>query len=178
MDMNAGYYIEQLNLSPHPEGGYYKETYRSKGKIRTELMKGIVAERNFCTAIYFLLEKNNFSAFHRIKSDELWHFYAGDALEVVEITKQGELKITVLGPHLDKGQVFQYMVPAGNWFGSRLIHQSNSEGGVKKGGEFSLVGCTVSPGFDFLDFEMGNREELIEKYPAHEKIIKELTRTI
>lgn len=159
-------YIVLLQLAPHPEGGYYKETYRSKGKIKTELLPGIVAERNFSTAIYFLLEKNNFSAFHRIKSDELWHFYAGDPLEVIEITKNGELKITELGPNVASGQVFQYMVPAGNWFGSR----------VKAGGEFSLVGCTVSPGFDFLDFEMGSRGSLLKEFPQYKEIIGSLTR--
>ncbi len=118
-------------------------------------------ERNFSTAIYFLLEKDNFSAFHKIKSDELWHFYAGDSLEVIEITADGELKITELGP-----DNFQYCVPAGNWFGSR----------VKKGGSFSLVGCTVAPGFDFKDFEMAKRDELLKEFPGHANIIGELTR--
>ena len=166
MKMNADYYVKHLGLLPHPEGGYYKETYRSKGKIKTGLLPGIVAERNFSTAIYFLLEKNNFSAFHRIKSDELWHFYAGDPLEVIEITKKGELKITVVGREIMNGQTFQYMVPSGHWFASR----------VKKGGEFSLVGCTVSPGFDFLDFEMADRDSLVKEFPVQEEIIRMLTR--
>lgn len=154
--MNAAHYIKTLELLPHPEGGYYKETYRSEGTI--PLTQG---ERNYSTAIYFLLEKNNFSAFHKIKSDELWHFYAGDILEVIEITASGELKITELGP-----DHFQYCVPAGNWFGSR----------VKQGGSFSLVGCTVAPGFDFKDFEMAERSNLTKEFPQHTFIIGELTR--
>lgn len=154
--MNAQHFIKTLNLLPHPEGGYYKETYRSAESIPLKHGK-----RNHSTAIYFLIEHNNFSAFHKIKSDELWHFYAGDVLEVIEITNSGELKITELGP----GN-FQYCVPAENWFGSR----------VKQGGSFSLVGCTVAPGFDFADFEMAKREDLIKEHPDYEKIIKELTR--
>ncbi len=154
--MDAQHYIKTLSLLPHPEGGFYKETYRSLEKI--SLKHG---ERNYSTAIYFLLEKNNFSAFHKIKSDELWHFYSGDTLEVIEITSEGKLKITDLGP----GN-FQYCVPAGNWFGSR----------VKAGGNFSLVGCTVAPGFDFADFEMAERENLLKEFPEHADVIKELTR--
>jgi predicted cupin superfamily sugar epimerase len=154
--MDAQYYIKTLSLLPHPEGGFYKETYRSSETI--PLKNG---DRNYSTAIYFLLEKNNFSAFHKIKSDELWHFYAGDILEVIEITTEGKLKITELGP----GN-FQYCVPAGNWFASR----------VKEGGDFSLVGCTVAPGFDFKDFEMAQQKQLMQLYPQYEKLIKELTR--
>lgn len=154
--MNAEHYINTLKLLPHPEGGYYKETYRSEEIVDLERGK-----RNCSTSIYFLLEEGNFSAFHKIKSDELWHFYAGDTLEVIEITKDGKLKITELGP-----DNFQYCVPAGNWFGSR----------VTKGGKFSLVGCTVAPGFDFADFEMAERENLMKEFPLHEQLIKELTR--
>lgn len=155
--MNAQHYIKTLELLPHPEGGYYKETYRSSASLI--LPQG---ERNYSTAIYFLLEDGNFSAFHKIKSDELWHFYAGDVLEVIEITNDGKLKITELGP-----TNFQYGVPAGHWFGSR----------VKKGGTFSLVGCTVAPGFDFSDFEMAEREKLLHAFPQHKNIINSLTRT-
>jgi predicted cupin superfamily sugar epimerase len=155
--MDAKHYIKTLNLTAHPEGGYYKETYRSPIHIDTSNGK-----RSASTAIYFLLEEGNFSAFHKIKSDELWHFYEGDALEVIEVTSKGELKITELSKNN-----FQYCVPAGHWFGSR----------VKNGGKFSLVGCTVSPGFDFADFEMAQKEKLIIEFPLYEKIIKELTRS-
>lgn len=159
--------VKQLELLPHPEGGYYKETYRSAGKISAEALPvEFGGERNFATAIYFLIEKNNFSALHRIKSDETWHFYAGDALEVIEIDERGHLKTTLVGNNLEKGEVFQYTVKAQRWFGSR----------VRTGGDFSLVGCTVAPGFDFADFEMGQRNELIVKYPQHQQIILLLTR--
>ncbi len=161
--MKASYFIEHLQLLPHPEGGYYKETYRSKETI---LFSGFSGERNFSTAIYFLLEENNFSAFHKINSDELWHFYAGDALEVIEITLSGELKLTAIGNDLENGEQLQYVVPANTWFASR----------VKKGGKFSLVGCTVAPGFDFKDFEMAKRDELVRSFPNHKEVIEKLTR--
>jgi uncharacterized protein len=145
--LNALYCIKHLDLIPHPEGGYYRETYRSDGIIKENCLGGFNGHRNYLTSIYFLLEYGNFSAFHRIKSDELWNFHAGDPLEVVEITPQGKLIVTDLGADLSNGNVFQYVVKAGNWFASR----------VKQGGTFSLVGCAVSPGFDFSDFEMEGR---------------------
>ncbi len=154
--MDSKYFIETLNLLAHPEGGYYKETYRSSGTVSTA-----TGNRNYSTAIYFLLEEGNFSALHKIKSDELWHFYTGDALEIIEITKTGNLKITELSE-----KNFQYCVPSGNWFGSR----------VEKGGKFSLVGCTVAPGFDFADFEMAKKDLLLKEFPQHSEIITELTR--
>jgi hypothetical protein len=160
--MNASTLIQQLQLLPHPEGGYYRETYRSEGSIDVNGKK-----RNYCTGIYFLLEKNNFSALHKIKSDELWHFYAGNPLEVIEIDPSGKLIINTLG---EKEQAcFQHCVKAGNWFGSRV-----KPGGATTAG--SLVGCTVSPGFDFEDFEMASAQKLIAEFPQHEQIIKSLTR--
>lgn len=159
--------IKLLELLPHPEGGYYKENYRSASTlIRETLPQGFSGNRNLSTAIYFLIEKNNFSALHKIKSDEIWHFYAGDALEVIEIDRDGNLRSTSIGTKLKEGEVFQYVVKANTWFGSR----------VKQGGAYSLVGCTVSPGFDFNDFEMAKQDELIKEFPQHKKIIKEMTR--
>ena len=160
-------YIKQLDLLPHPEGGYYKETYRSAEVIpQSGLPQSFSSARNFATAIYFLIKKNNFSALHKIKSDETWHFYAGDALEVIEITEEGTLIKTTVGNNIDGGEVFQYTVKANTWFGSR----------VKEGGNFSLVGCTVAPGFDFEDFEMASRVQLVIKYPDMKSTIVELTR--
>lgn len=153
--------VETYNLLPHPEGGYYKETYRSDELISTNS-----ESRNCSTAIYFLIEEGNFSALHRIKSDEIWHFYEGDALEVIEIDLQGKLIITQVGRDIKNGQTYQYTVKAGHWFGSRVL----------SGGQFSFVGCTVSPGFDFKDFVMAQRVELTNQYPQHAKIIAELTR--
>ena len=155
--MDARYYIEHLQLLPHPEGGFYRETCRAEGTT---------GDRNYATAIYFLLTAGNFSAFHRIKSDEVWHFYAGSGLIVAEIATSGELISTRLGANVRDGEVFQYTVKAGHWFGSYI---PDKEG-------FALVGCTVAPGFDFRDFEMAKRHELLETYPGFEAVIKKLTR--
>lgn len=165
MQNTVQHIVEHFQLQPHPEGGYYKETYRSEEKISSG-ENNFPNGRNYSTAIYFLIEKNNFSAFHRIKSDEIWHFYEGDALEVIEIDLQGNLIRTQVGRDLANGQIFQYTVKAGHWFGSRVL----------KGGEFSFVGCTVSPGFDFNDFELATRSELVKVFPLHQEIIAELTR--
>lgn len=159
--------ISVLDLKPHPEGGYYKETFRSDGKISDKSSSHHFPDgRHYATAIYFLIEKNNFSAFHRIKSDETWHFYDGDPLEVVEIDLSGNLMITSIGKNILQGETYQYTVKAGHWFASRVLH----------GGDFSFVGCTVSPGFDFNDFELAIRDELIQLYPQHREIILSLTR--
>ena len=159
--------IEQYSLEPHPEGGWYKQTYKSTEQIAAEALPGrFGAGRVFSTAIYFLLEKGNFSAFHRIKSDECWHFYAGDALIVYIIEQNGEVRTISLGNNLKKGQTFQYVVPAGCWFASRPA----------PGSRYCFVGCTVSPGFEFEDFELANADELVKMYPQHKGIIKELCR--
>lgn len=148
--------VKRFGLEPHPEGGFFKETYRAAGKF---------GERIFSTAIYFLLPEGKFSALHRIKSDEMWHFYLGGPLLVTEITSKGELIETRLGQNIAAGERLQYLVPAGNWFGARPI----------TGAGYSLVGCTVSPGFDFADFEMGQRDELKRLFPQHQSIIDTLT---
>jgi len=163
----ASYYIQHLQLQPHPEGGWYKETYRSGEKILAEgLPNRFSAARNFSTAIYFLLDDGNFSAFHRIKSDELWHFYAGGALEVFVLEDSGSLSVITLGPDIANGEVFQAVVKAGVWFASR----------PKAGVEYSLVGCTVAPGFDFDDFELAERDVLMREHPAHTDLVCALTR--
>lgn len=164
MQFSAIDYINNLELLPHPEGGYYKETYRSSSLI--EGNGAFPSGRAFATAIYFLIEANNFSAFHKIKSDETWHFYGGNALEVIELDTTGKLTSTVVGPDILNGQLLQYTVVAGNWFASRVLN----------GAPFSLVGCTVAPGFDFRDFEMAKRQELLQNFPIHSDIIIALTR--
>lgn len=158
--------ISKFNLLPHPEGGYFAETYRSPNQFDNNQNGDFPSKRNWSTAIYFLLVKDSFSAFHKIKSDEVWHFYFGSPIEVLEITPTGELKKTVLGTNFNQGEVFQYTVSAGNWFGSR----------VKQPGEFGFVGCTVAPGFSFEDFEMPTRQDLLLQFPQHKQIILELTR--
>lgn len=159
--------IQQYNLQPHPEGGWYKETYKSSEYIAANaLPERFNGSRTFSTAIYFLLEQKNFSAFHRIKSDECWHFYAGDPLLVYVIQASGTLDIIHLGNDIKKGQVFQHMVPANCWFASRPAPGSN----------FCFVGCTVAPGFDFNDFELADANTLSLLYPQYKNFIKKLCR--
>jgi predicted cupin superfamily sugar epimerase len=159
--------IQQLNLSPHPEGGWFRETYRSDEQVqKTALPDRFNDNRQLSTAIYFLIEKNNFSAFHRIKSDEVWHFYIGDTLNIHMLMPNGSLETVRLGNKLHAGDRLQYVVPANVWFASEPAEESS----------FSLVGCTVSPGFDFADFEMAAKKDLIQEFPQHQEIIQRLTR--
>jgi predicted cupin superfamily sugar epimerase len=162
-----GQLIERYKLEPHPEGGWYRQTYKCDEQIAAvALPERFGGARPFSTAIYFLLEQGNFSAFHRIKSDECWHFYAGDPLEVLVLFADGTLHTTLLGQDIDSGQLFQYIVPANCWFASRPA----------SGSIYSFVGCTVAPGFDFADFELASADELIQQFPQHEKLIRELAR--
>lgn len=159
--------IKQLELSPHPEGGYYKETYRSEGSIPQEALGAeYSSERSHSTGIYFLLTADNFSAFHRIHQDEMWHFYYGEPIRVHMIAPTGEYSYQDLGMDFSNGQVPQFVVPGGYWFASEV---SNNKG-------FGLVGCTVSPGFDFEDFELATRESLLDEFIEHEEVIRRLTR--
>ncbi len=163
---NSGYWIAKLRLEPHPEGGYFRQTYCAETMIaRDALPLGFGGARAASTAIYFLLEGKTFSAFHRLRSDEVWHFYAGAPLLVHVISPAGEYSCIHLGSDADAGQVFQAVVPAGSWFASH----------VEDWAAWALVGCTVAPGFDFADFEMGKREELAREYPEYREIIERLT---
>jgi uncharacterized protein len=167
VDENAQYWIDRLRLIPHPEGGYYRVTYQSSLTIVQDALPGVFhGDRSASTAIYFLLAELDFSAFHRIASDELWHFYAGSGLIVYVIDPDANYSELQLGNDFEAGEVFQEVVRAGCWFASRL----------KDPAGFALVGCTVAPGFDFADFEMAKRSELTAAYPKHRKLIEELTR--
>lgn len=164
---DADYLIDKLALTAHPEGGFFKETYCSDIVMKRDaLPKGYTRERPLLTAIYFLLKGDDFSAFHRLKSDELWHFYLGSSMTIWIIGLNGELNKIKLGNHMANNEVCQATIPAGCWFGAGLDDKES----------FSLVGCTVSPGFHFDDFELARREELVRTYPAHEDIIRMLTR--
>lgn len=154
-------WIRALELLPHPEGGWYRETYRSPLPVD---MGGV--ERSAATAIYFLLAGNHFSALHRIKSDEIWHFYAGSSLAVEGILADGSRQTWRVGLDLAAGDLPQAVVPAGTWFGAELIDKS----------AYALVGCTVSPGFDFADFELAERPALLARFPQHADLIARLTR--
>jgi uncharacterized protein len=166
MKKNAAYWINQLNLQKHPEGGWYKEIYRSKESFPAFLLhKDFNGTRDFSTSIYYLLEKDNFSAFHRIKSDELWHFYTGSSgVEIVTI-ENGTLLHYFLGNNPEKGECFQVIIPKNTWFAARLIN--------RKG--FALTGCTVSPGFHFDDFELAT-DKLLEDFPLYKIELKDFLR--
>ncbi|GAB4395194.1 MAG: hypothetical protein OHK0053_00840 [Microscillaceae bacterium] len=163
---SAQEWIAHLQLAPHPEGGYYRETYRS-----SECFTGtgdFPAARSWATAIYFLLTSDTFSAFHRIRADEMWHFYAGAPLDIYQLSPGGGLQTTRLGPEIQARQVLQAVVPAGVWFGAKLVHPAPEA--------YALVGCTVSPGFDFRDFELAQRQALTDIFPEQAALIAQLTR--
>ena len=163
----ADYFIQHLELQPHPEGGFYKETYRSAGMISVYCLPPyFTGDRHQSTAIYFLLPQGVFSAFHRIKSDECWHFYEGDTLLVHVINLEGEYQCIRLGKNILDGEVYQAVVPAGAWFASEPGPEST----------FALVGCTVAPGFDFADFEMANSINLGKEFPQYRSLIERLCR--
>ncbi|MFL9485223.1 cupin domain-containing protein [Chitinophagaceae bacterium LWZ2-11] len=167
MPLTVKQLVELYQLQPHPEGGYYKETYRSCESIATNgLPERFGGERQLSTAIYFLLDKGNFSGFHRIKSDECWHFYAGQTLYVHILHTNGQLETILLGNNPLSGERFQAVVPAGCWFASEPASET----------EYAFVGCTVAPGFDFTDFELAKADELSKEYPEHSSIIRRLCR--
>jgi len=156
--------VRELELSPHPEGGFYRQTYRDDGKVTGYESIDLDQPHAASTAIYFLMTEGNFSALHRLKSDEVWHFYEGSSLSVHVIEADGSHREIRLGRNLDQGEVYQAVVKRGTIFGSC----------VDAG--YALVGCTVAPGFEFEDFELLPQAELLEAYPQHEKLIKKLTR--
>ncbi len=167
MMIKAKKIIELLKLTKHPEGGYYRQVYRSNEEIDGHyLPKRFNGSRSFSTSIYFLLTSDCFSAFHKINQDEGWHFYQGSPLNIHMIDEKGHYSSIQLGHELEKGQRPQFIVPAGCFFGASVINKDS----------FSLVGCTVAPGFEFDDFLLPNTHELLVKFPQHEAIIKRLSR--
>ncbi|MCC6512068.1 MAG: cupin domain-containing protein [Pirellulaceae bacterium] len=182
----ASYWIEQLGLNSHPEGGYYRELYRaSEGVEKSSLPARFLGDRCFCTSIVYLLEAHDRSVFHRIRSDETWHFYAGSPLELHQLDDHASAAADsadshqriVLGTELHLGQHLQWTVPAGIWFGSRpwIAPRTAESPALPLGGEYSLLGCTVSPGFDFADFEIADRSQLLSRFPGHRELIEQLT---
>jgi predicted cupin superfamily sugar epimerase len=163
---DANYWIDKLELQRHPEGGYFKETYRSHEVIsKNALPLRFSGDRVFSTCIYFLLNKNDFSAFHAIKQDELWHFYEGSSLTLHIICQEGDYSSLKLGRDINNGQSLQAVVKAGSLFAAAV---DNTE-------LYSLVGCTVAPGFEFTDFEMHDRSKLVELHPEHRQLIERFT---
>ena len=161
--MTANEWIERLGLMPHPEGGWFKEVYRSHERIAPDALPDRFEDsRVFSTAIYFLLNAGEVSRLHRIRQDEVWHFYDGEPLELHRIRPDGERIVTLVGRTQEALPLA--VVPAGDFFGARAIGEG-----------YSLVGCTVAPGFEFADFEMPSRDELYQQFPQHGELIQELT---
>jgi uncharacterized protein len=167
MEKNAEYWIKKLDMQKHPEGGYFKEVYRSSDIISNGFLPERYADsRNASTSIYFLLKGTDLSAFHKLKSDEIWHFYEGSPLTVHVINETGDLAEHRLGDNPENNESFQIIIKAGTYFGAEIVNKDS----------YSLIGCTVAPGFDFRDFELAKRSNLLFKFPQHKQIIEILTR--
>lgn len=156
---DAAQLVRELALTPHPEGGFYRETYRAA--------QAVDGGRSASTMIYFLLRAGEVSRLHRIDADEGWHHYLGGALEIFELDEAdpGRLRVTTLGKDLARGEVLQHVVPAGRWFGAAPA----------PGAAYALVGCTVAPGFEFAHFELGERAPLLARFPAAAALVTRLT---
>jgi len=158
---------ELLNMHPHPiEGGYFAETYRGAPVIPQSLLPGYPADRAISTAIYYMLTPDTFSAMHRVRGDEMFHFYLGDPVEMLQLKPDGTGEVLVLGQDIATGMRLQHNVPGGVWQGSRLRH----------GGKYALLGTTMAPGFEYQDYETGKRQELLARYPEYTQLISSLTR--
>ncbi len=166
MGRSAQYWIEKLKLAKHPEGGYFREVYQANEIIsKKSLPERYSSFRPFSTSIFFLLKGNEFSAFHRLKSDEIWHFYDGTPLLLYLIDSKGKLTTIRVGRNPDRSETLQFVIPKGFWFAAEVTDKNS----------YSLISCTVSPGFDFEDFELGSKKYLIAKYPQHKVLIDRLT---
>ena len=161
--MTKSYIIKKLKLIPlEPEGGFFNQIYKSKLKVKTQFGK-----RHSLTSIFYLIDSKNKSHFHKLKSDEIYHFYFGDTAELFLINKNGKINKIKLGQNLKNGEFIQYVVPANTWQALR----------VQKNGKYSLLGTTMSPGFDEKDFILANSNELLKLCPKESKLIKEMTRS-
>ncbi|MFT6971541.1 MAG: putative cupin superfamily sugar epimerase [Roseivirga sp.] len=162
----AQYYIEKLKLQAHPEGGFYAETYRSKDRLHeSKLPDRYRSSRVFGTSIYFLLSTESVSNFHRLNSDEIWHFHAGGTAKVHIISPQGNYSFKMIGSDLEADEQLQLIIPKHHWFAAEIVS-----------GDFILVGCTVAPGFEFEDFHLADRSELASVYPNHKTLIERFTK--
>lgn len=164
MHTKAKYYIDKLELQKHPEGGYYREIYRAGEMFFTETIPAKkLNKKNISTSIYFLLSGRDKSLFHRLKSDEVWHFYDGCDVILYLLDEKGSVQKITFGK---ESEIFQFVIPKLNWFAAELTDKNS----------FALVGCTVSPGFDFNDFELADRNKLINQFPEHKNLIKRFTK--
>ena len=161
MEKNAQYWIERLELVRHMEGGFYRQIYASKKQCQEH------GNRNLATCIFYLLDGNDFSAFHKINGDEIWHFLIGSSLTIYIFNeKDSKLKIVKLGKDLDKGENLQVIINEGNWFAAEVNDKS----------AFTLVGCTVIPGFEFKNFKLAEKKSLLLKFPSYKRIIEKLAK--
>lgn len=159
--------IERFGLTPYPEeGGWFRETYRCGEEASADgLPERYGARRSFGTCIYYLLTGDTLSRLHRLKSDEIFHFYLGDPVRMLHLYPDGSSDVLTLGHDVVNGEHVQVVVPRGTWQGAVLV----------EGGEFALMGCTVAPGFDFADYETGDRAELLARWPDRAELIEQLT---
>ncbi len=167
MEQNADYWISKLNLKKHPEGGFYREIYRAEETVAAQaLPERFIGPRSLSTAIYYLLKDNEFSALHRIQSDEVWHFYAGSSITIHTIDQRGRYDRILLGSNPENDEYFVAAIGARCWYGATL----------NEPGSYALVGGTVAPGFEFEELELANRTDLIRSFPEHSAVIRRLTR--
>jgi predicted cupin superfamily sugar epimerase len=158
---------ELLQMRPHPiEGGYFAETYRGAPVVPQSLLPGYPGDRAISTAIYYLLTPDTFSAMHRVRGDEMFHFYLGDPVEMLQLKADGSGEAILLGQDIAAGMRLQHTVLGGVWQGSR----------VRAGGKYALLGTTMAPGFEYEDYETGQRQDLIARYPDFSPRITVLTR--
>lgn len=166
-EISAERIVDLLGMQPHPEGGWFVETWRADEHVVPHALPArYEGPRAHGTSIYYLLTRDTFSAMHRLQSDEVWHHYRGASLELLLLHPGGRGETVRLGGDLEAGERPQLVVPRGTWQGAR----------VAASGSWTLVGCTVSPGFAFDDFELGRRARLVDAYPSHTDTIRELTR--
>lgn len=161
MDNNAAYWISRLNMHPHPEGGFYKETFRSEATVQRTSDHAV---KSACTSIYYLLENEDHSAFHRIRSDEIWYFHKGAPLNIYVIDADGKLQTFELSD--SESGTLSLVVTANLWFAAEVKDQKG----------FTLVSCAVAPGFDFAEFEIADADERSKEYPDYKELIKRLSK--
>ncbi len=164
---NNQFWIKHLNLQPHPEGGFFRETYRSHLEIDHNMLSvGYSGSRKLSTSIYYMLRSEEISRLHRLQSDELWYYHFGSSLKIVMIDQEGKKQTKVLGANLEKAEQLQVLIPSGTIFGAEVIDSDS----------FSLLGCMVTPGFEFDDFEIFDREDLLQAYPKHADLINKFSK--
>lgn len=162
---DADYWIGRLELTPHREGGYYREVFRAALEFPRDILpRRYEGPRVAATSIYFLLRAGAPSYFHRIRSDEVWNYHSGGAATIHILTEEGGLIRHTIGPDPEQGHSLQVVVPACHWFATM----------VDEGYDYLLAGCTVAPGFDYSDFELASRETLVERFPQHAELFERL----